>query len=956
MGKIIASTYEILEKIGSGGGGVVYLGRHLRLNKKIVLKEYKRTGAAKPAALSREVDALKNLSHTYIPQVYDYVEEDGSVYSVMDFIEGESLDRPLKRGARFSQPQVIEWACQLLDALRYLHGRPPYGILHSDIKPANIMLTPQGDIRLIDFNIALALGESGAVRVGFSRGYASPEHYGIAFMAPSARLALAKTQMSAETQLPTAPDTQLSRGSSTSSGTVMLDVRSDIYSLGATLYHLLTGRRPAQNAGEVTPIQPGEASPAVAAIIQKAMEPNPDERYQTAEEMLLAFERLFRDDPRVKRRKRRVTMTLSALAAVFLAGTLCTFMGLRQMERVQERERRTAEVSEQALALVSASESAFRGGDAAGAAAYAVEALDLESPYGPRAQRALTDALGVYELSDGFYSCRTWTLPSAPLKIALSPGGSRAAAVVQGQVLVFDTSGGGQAASLPAEASALADAVFAGENVILYAGEGALRCYDLSAGRELWSGKPATGIALSADGSTAAAVYKDENLAAVWDVRTGEARRAVSFQEKRQSVPANDAFADPQDELLALSGNGDWLAASFSDGGLRIFSLRDGEEDVEIFDASAYRHFEGGFYDRYFAFSASKEDESVFAVIDLETGEQTGGFASPNAFHVRADEDGVLVSTENLLVRLDPVTGEQEELAYTEADIACFSKSGPYTLTAAENGAVSFFDEEAALVRTQDIPCDFAALAGDYALLADRSAPTLRLMRLETHPEAQVLSYDRSYPHDEARLTRDGGAMLFRYDGFRIYGPDGTLLADEELPGGEQVYDQQYRRDDKGDYLEVLYSDGTTRSYAAGDGRLLSETQGPPPDRTLDEEFFTDRLRIAAPLHGVPAAYDRETGARVCELEKDDYLTYVTQVGDLIVTEYITARGERYGLLLDESCETLARLPELCDVLPDGRLVFDDMRGNLRQSRIYTSQELLALAGDREEQTRRNET
>ena len=137
MGKVIASTYEILQQIGSGGGGVVYLGRHLRLKKQIVLKAYKRTDSTKPATLSREVDALKNLSHTYIPQVYDYVEEDGTVYSVMEYIEGESLDKPLKRGERFSQPQVIAWACQLLEALCYLHSRPPYGILHSDIKPAN---------------------------------------------------------------------------------------------------------------------------------------------------------------------------------------------------------------------------------------------------------------------------------------------------------------------------------------------------------------------------------------------------------------------------------------------------------------------------------------------------------------------------------------------------------------------------------------------------------------------------------------------------------------------------------------------------------------------------------------------------------------------------------------------------------------------------------------------------
>ena len=133
MPHVIANTYEVLQEIGEGGGGKVYLGRHTRLDKTIVIKEDKRSLTASPEVLRREVDALKNLSHTYIPQVYDFVEEDGVVYTVMDYIDGESLDKPLKRGERLEQKQVVEWACELLEALAYLHAYPPYGILHSDI-------------------------------------------------------------------------------------------------------------------------------------------------------------------------------------------------------------------------------------------------------------------------------------------------------------------------------------------------------------------------------------------------------------------------------------------------------------------------------------------------------------------------------------------------------------------------------------------------------------------------------------------------------------------------------------------------------------------------------------------------------------------------------------------------------------------------------------------------------
>ena len=175
---------------------------------------------------------------------------------------------------------------------------------------------------------------------------------------------------------------------------------------------------------------------------------------------------------------------------------------------------------------------------------------------------------------------------------------------------------------------------------------------------------------------------------------------------------------------------------------------------------------------------------------------------------------------------------------------------------------------------------------------------------------------------------------------------DGTVLADVDIPDAEQVYDQQYRRDESGSYLDVIYNDGLVRSYSAVDGGLLSESRGGAPDTTLYEEFFTDRLRITSPLHGTPAAYDRKTGELVRELEPDAYLTYVTQVGDHVVTEYISAQGERYGLLLDGDCETLADLPELCDITADGTLVFDDMMGNLRTSRIYSIQELMALANN----------
>ena len=239
MSDIIASTYEIIKKIGSGGGGVVYLANHLRLNKLVVLKADKRKITVREDLLRREVDILKNLRHTYIPQVHDFFVENKTVYTVIDYIEGESLDKPLKRGERFSQPQVIKWGMQLLEALCYLHNPehqdPPKGYVHSDIKPANIMCRPNGDICLIDFNIALALGEKNAV--GRSPGYASPEHYGLDFSNDSQEDTDGGNTEEDSTEVkdpdPTRTDTVPGGMSFTSKyKTIVPDVRSDIYSLG----------------------------------------------------------------------------------------------------------------------------------------------------------------------------------------------------------------------------------------------------------------------------------------------------------------------------------------------------------------------------------------------------------------------------------------------------------------------------------------------------------------------------------------------------------------------------------------------------------------------------------------------------------------------------------------------------------------------------------------------------
>ncbi|GHU93324.1 hypothetical protein FACS1894208_02640 [Clostridia bacterium] len=974
MPKVIAGTYEITREIGSGGGGVVYLARHLRLDKQVVLKADKRKVTAKPESLRREVDALKNLSHQYIPQVYDFIVEDNIVYTVMDFIEGDSFDKPLKNGERFTQPQVINWACQLLEALVYLHSRPPHGILHADIKPANVMLTPQGDIRLIDFNIALALGEEGAVAVGRSLGYASPEHLGLDFSSSGATTrtstrsdARATTVLdSPETVFASEPTPQISASSGKK---IMLDVRSDVYGLGATLYHILTGKRPAHRVSEVIPLSDKEYSHGLAAIINKAMNPNPDLRFQTADEMLYAFEHLRETDPRVRRWKRTRNIASIVLTLVFLLGGLTTFVGLKQAEAEQrqiaeqerieaenqrieaDRQRTEAELQE-AYALAAKSADALRIGDNDAAIKYALDAMpetgDLNQVCIPEAQKALADALGVYDLSDGFKSHKVLELPSETLKIALSPDGKVAAAITLGKLTVFDTETAEIVVTLQTVDSALADVEFVGESQLVFTGIEGICLYDLTRSKVIWTGKLATEIAVSASGLAFASVYKDEDKATIYDAN-GRIVNTVSFDGRKQRVAVNDSFANPNDNLLALSADGNWLAVSFSNGALTVFDLNAPDGAIEIYDESEFFHFEGGFSGGFFAFSLTGAESSVFAVIDMQYIAQTGGFEGKNPYGVVANESGIYISSENIVVKIDPISGEQEEVAYTTADVAGFDVSGGDSVIGVKDNSFAFFDENARLTSQYkgSFNADFVSINGDYAIIGSRNTPRIRILKREVYQS--LFEYDSGYFHDEARVNADDTAvMLFSFGGFRLFDMNGNLLEEVLLPDAKQIYDQQYRRNEKGSYLEVIYNDGKAELYSGDTGELIGTEQREKPDLSLYEEFFADTLRITSPLHGAPAAYDRESGTLIRELEKDAYLTYVTQVGENVLTEYVSTDGNRYGLLLDgKTCETLAYLPNLCDIIGE-RLIFDVSSGCLRETHLYTLNELIAQANSKE--------
>lgn len=259
--KLKQNTYHILHLLGQGGFSAVYLARNLSTGTLCAIKENFDTSASAQSQFTREATILALLDHPVLPKVLDhFVEPSGKQYLVMEYIEGQDLDQLLSQGKPLPEPQVLGWMDQVLDAVAYLHARKPSPVIHRDIKPANIRLLPDGKrVKLVDFGIAKVGSKDtktqSAAR-GVSDGYSPPEQYGI--------------------------------------GT---DTYSDVYALGATLYHLLTGKLSpvstdiaSRSASLQSPRQiNSQISPRVEQVILTAMEIDSKLRFPDAGEMRKAL-------------------------------------------------------------------------------------------------------------------------------------------------------------------------------------------------------------------------------------------------------------------------------------------------------------------------------------------------------------------------------------------------------------------------------------------------------------------------------------------------------------------------------------------------------------------------------------------------------------------------------------------------------------------------------------------
>lgn len=311
-GQVLNDTYEVIERLGSGGGGIIYKAYHRRMQKYVAIKLIKdeiKCGLN----IRSEVDMLKNLKNDFLPQVIDFVEDGNDVYTVMEFIEGQNFKQLIYSGRKFDEKQARKYAFQLCKAVEYLHGQNP-PIIHSDIKPANIMLTPQDNICLIDFNISMLSNNGIASAIGGSQGFAAPEQFKRIINAPSyiddfreetRFIDNDETEILLDSNI---SPKQTSKIKTKNATLAFIDTRTDIYGIGATIYYILTSRTPISGYVDFRGIR---CSSGIKDIILKAMNPNPSKRFQSVSEMRKALR-----NNSYKSSKSPTYLMLSAFAAV----------------------------------------------------------------------------------------------------------------------------------------------------------------------------------------------------------------------------------------------------------------------------------------------------------------------------------------------------------------------------------------------------------------------------------------------------------------------------------------------------------------------------------------------------------------------------------------------------------------------------------------------------------------
>lgn len=339
-GNVLEGKYEIQKILGEGASGMVYLAWDRHLSRQVAVKKQKQNESLDDKSFRQELTMLKELRHSMLPVLYDYFWEDGW-YLVMEYVPGISLHNYIVEMGKIEEKQVLIWALQIAEFLCYLHDRKP-AVIYRDLKPDNILVCPDGKVRLIDLGAAYCKQRSADENkiLAGTVGYAAPEQIGL----------------------------EIEEGYS--------DERSDIYTFGRTLYHMLTGHDPSTPPYGIRPIRHmnPELSPGMEYFVERCTMLQPSMRFQTMDEIIkelkqlkkyqsnkfckgfIGFRSYFKKEPAMKRLERKIWLTQKQgvglfglwilLGGIFMANAFFTMI---QLSTVKEEDRYESETESETI-------------------------------------------------------------------------------------------------------------------------------------------------------------------------------------------------------------------------------------------------------------------------------------------------------------------------------------------------------------------------------------------------------------------------------------------------------------------------------------------------------------------------------------------------------------------------------------------------------------------------------
>ena len=844
--QVLQNRYRIVSLLGRGGMGAVYRAWDTRLDVPVALKEMTSQPGLDPHTLDQlrrqfrqEATILARMDHPHLVRVTDFFEEGGSVYLVMDFVEGESLADQIEREGALPEEQVVAWAVQLLDALEYCHGQR---VIHRDVKPQNIVICPDGHVELVDFGLVKLWDPSDpqthtAMRGMGTPAYAPPEQYG--------------------------------------AHPGHTDSRSDLYSLGATLYHALTGKPPAtagdRMANPESFVPMGHLNSRVSvqteAAVMRAMELPLARRFSSAREMTQALKGELPALEPVGAGGRSATVKVAALTArrrmpkwAWVAGGIATLAVVLIVFAIvlalalggdavaawfQGQDQPTSEVLTALPSPVSASGTQVPATSAPNfqsSATISPENTDqmvelarlgmgvLERPaYSPDGSLlAVASSLGVYLYAAEtmeqvrFIETNTWVND-----VAFSPDGTLLAVATRDNTIQLrQVSDGALQDTLVGHKSWVASVAFSpgGEMLVSGSWDDTVCLWRVPDGElvRVLEGhtKDVTRVAFTPDGRSVASASDDKT------VRLWRASDGVLLH----TLEGHEAYV----KGLAISPDGEMLASSSDDGTVRLWQVSDGKHLRTLEVEGRY----GSNWVRGVAFSPSGEmlatgswdksvrlwnvsDGGVIWRLDEHTGPVTGVVFSPDGEVLlsTSDDDTVRLWQAADGAPLHTLEGFTDPVEYV-----AFSPDGTTLAAAASYNTVQ--------LRAVD--------GVDWRVLTNDAGDTAGLA---FSPDGELLAA-ASWSEIDFWQIRDGSLLRAlkrdQIDGVKsvAFSPDGAVLAVGLLDGGVQLWQVSDRTLL---YTWQAHADAVISLAFSPDGKLLATGSA---DETAQVWQISDRTRV----------------------------------------------------------------------------------------------------------------